>query len=450
MAPHNGPYYSASSQSVNDLESNAVHDGQGSLYPDLGHQAASDAQMYALADDALQAHQNNTTRQFAGLIQAATAAAGQADSHVPGITGPPRRSTRRSQRFAYDQRNLVVEQDEQTQAHTTRLALADNGRKRKRAVSALDGADAGEGTPLLDDTQPLDAPCAQISQAASALFRQPSSTSKKPTRPAKSKLFTSLELSPEGFLQLQSAAKNYMLDDAFPERKDTVGQRGKTDSDLVKLRLWNCAKDFLDHEGNGDRFFGPEVPADEGKVRTMFWPSHKSAIITALTPLLRRMVTNERQRQYAVETRKPGGISETRGEKKSKLNNGQPLVSQRDVCGHVPGTEHRSVEVGFPRLFNELNGEADLAEYDTWRRPESEVIVEQIRHAYFDTWLSESEFYGLLVTMDYHIRNDHREEWLGYGECDAACEAVLINRILALGHLDNKDWAEEVAARRGR
>jgi len=444
MAPHNGPYYTTSSQSVNDLESNAVHDGQGSLYPDLGHQAASDAQMYALADDALQAHRNNTTSQFAGLIQAATAAAGQDERHTPGITGPPRRSTRRSQRFGYDQRTLKAEQDKPVRAHNTPLPQAENGRKRKRAFSGLEEAEAGEGNSLLDDTQPLDAPSSQISQAASALFRRPSSTSKKSTRPPKSKLFTSLELSPEGFLQLQSAAKYYMLDNAFPERKDTVGQRGKTDSDLVKLRLWNCAKDFLDNEGNGDRFFGPEAPADEGKLRTMFWPSHKNAIITALTPLLRRMVTNERQRQYAVETRKPGGTGETRGEKKNKLNNGQPSISQRDEDEQVHDIQNRSMEVGFPRLFKEINTTANLAEYDAWRRPEAEKILGQIQHEYFDTWLLPSEIYGLIATMDYHIRIDHD------CDCDAACEAVLINRILAVGHLDNHDWAEEVASRRGR
>jgi hypothetical protein len=34
-------------------------------------------------------------------------------------------------------------------------------------------------------------------------------------------MFSSLEISPENFLHLQAAAKNYMLDDEHPERRDS-------------------------------------------------------------------------------------------------------------------------------------------------------------------------------------------------------------------------------------
>ncbi|PTU23873.1 hypothetical protein P175DRAFT_0448772 [Aspergillus ochraceoroseus IBT 24754] len=150
--------------------------------------------------------------------------------------------------------------------------------------------------------------------SAAALFRQPSSN-KKYTRPPMSKLFSSLELSPENFLHLQAAAKAYMLDDRHPERRDCVGQRGKGDTEMVKLRLWNCVRHFLEVEGNGPRFFGEHVVNEGIGPRTYIWPRDQQKIISLVIPLLRRMVTNERQRQYAVETRKGGGTEERRRRK---------------------------------------------------------------------------------------------------------------------------------------
>ncbi|OMP82127.1 hypothetical protein BK809_0006437 [Diplodia seriata] len=153
--------------------------------------------------------------------------------------------------------------------------------------------------------------------SAAALFRQPStgSAAKKHTRPPMSKLFASLQLTPENFLRLQAAAKTYMLDEAHPERQSCVGSRGKGDTDMVKLRLFNCCRDFL-NDGIGERFFGPDVPAPtenevlEGETmpgRKWVWPRDGNKIVSLVTPLLRRMVTNERQRQYAQETRKGTG-----------------------------------------------------------------------------------------------------------------------------------------------
>lgn len=130
-----------------------------------------------------------------------------------------------------------------------------------------------------------------------------------------SKLFSSLQLLPEDFLRLQSAAKAYMLDDDHPERRQCVGQRGKTDLDMIKLKIWNCVQEFLHQEDNGERFFGAKAPkADrENGARSMTWPEDAQQIIKACVPLLRRMVTNERQRQYAVETRKGGAQSKREG-----------------------------------------------------------------------------------------------------------------------------------------
>ena len=127
-----------------------------------------------------------------------------------------------------------------------------------------------------------------------------------------SKVFTSLELSPENFLHLQAAAKAYILDPDHPERRDCVGQRGKGDLELVKMRLWNCAAKFLDEEGHGLSHFGQDVPGTDGALRSMLWPRDRNKIIGATIPLLRRMVTNERQRQYAVKARKGGNTGSVR------------------------------------------------------------------------------------------------------------------------------------------
>lgn len=159
--------------------------------------------------------------------------------------------------------------------------------------------------------------------SAAALFRRPNKEpARKYTRPPMSKLFMSLQLTPENFLQLQSRAKLYMLDPAHPERQTCVGNRGKGDTDMVKLKLFNCVRDFLDC-GIGEQFFGKDVekpleteameaaralgedqpaPGEERLV----WPRDGNKIISLVTPLLRRMVTNERQRKYALKTRKGG------------------------------------------------------------------------------------------------------------------------------------------------
>jgi len=110
--------------------------------------------------------------------------------------------------------------------------------------------------------------------SAAALFRRPSASSKKYTRPPMSKLFASLELSPENFLHLQAAAKAFMLDKNHPERQNCVGSRGKSDTDMIKLRLYNCVNEFLEVEGNGEKFFGKNVPSEGGK-KKFVWPAQQ-------------------------------------------------------------------------------------------------------------------------------------------------------------------------------
>ncbi|KAF2198296.1 hypothetical protein GQ43DRAFT_168469 [Delitschia confertaspora ATCC 74209] len=195
--------------------------------------------------------------------------------------------------------------------------------------------------------------------SAAALFRRSSNNqaAKKYTRPPMSKLFMSLQLTPENFLHLQAQAKAYMLDPAYPERQNCVGNRGKGDTDMVKLRLFNCVRDFL-NAGAGEQFFGENVdkPGEkeaieaakalgennvQGNERRMVWPYDGNTIIGLVTPLLRRMVTNERQRQYAIETRKGGG--------RRKENSVEATPSAQENEFTLVGVEH-NVSHSVPEL----------------------------------------------------------------------------------------------------
>ncbi|KAH7078283.1 hypothetical protein FB567DRAFT_131779 [Paraphoma chrysanthemicola] len=191
--------------------------------------------------------------------------------------------------------------------------------------------------------------------SAAALFRRTSErTSRKYTRPPMSKLFMSLQLSPENFLQLQAHAKTYMLDTAYPERQNCVGNRGKGDTDMVKLRLFNCVRDFL-NDGVGEQFFGENVekPGENEAIdaaralgqdqvlnmeEKLSWPRDGNKIISLVTPLMRRMVTNERQRMYAIETRKGGT------KKKDKEGSVEPATQQAAHSPAATSTRGQSAE----------------------------------------------------------------------------------------------------------
>ncbi|KAJ4383929.1 hypothetical protein N0V86_000772 [Didymella sp. IMI 355093] len=182
--------------------------------------------------------------------------------------------------------------------------------------------------------------------SAAALFRRTSTnTTRKYTRPPMSKLFMSLNISPENFIALQSLAKAYMLSPTHPERQSCVGNRGKGDTDMVKLRLFNCVRDFL-ADGVGEQFFGEHVakPGEkenseaaaalgekEAEGEKLVWPRDGNKIISLVTPLMRRMVTNERQRLYAIDTRKGGKKAEKESSAEAQSAPGTPA---RDV--HQP------------------------------------------------------------------------------------------------------------------
>ena len=177
-------------------------------------------------------------------------------------------------------------------------------RKRRQEDREADGNNALTRMEYSPTNLSSEASPHEALKSAVALFRAPSLSSRKTTRPPMSKLYLSLELPPDSFLHLQAAAKTYMLDSSHPERFEAVGQRGKGDPvGIVKLNLYNCVKSFLVDEGHGMRYFAAGMLGDAGVARTMVWPDDEAKIVAAVTPLLRRMVTNERQRKYAVEAR---------------------------------------------------------------------------------------------------------------------------------------------------
>jgi hypothetical protein len=184
-----------------------------------------------------------------------------------------------------------------------------------------------------------------LQNSAAVLFREPSSKSKKYSRPPLGKVYTSLELAPENFLKLQAAGKDFMLDPSHPERRDVVGHRRQSGgTDVAKLKLWNCVEEFLRDVGHGERFFGRG--AGEGipgaPERAMFWPEDSQKIIRACMPLMRKMVTNERQRIYAAETRKPreskdAGEEQTLPEGQMNQNMLEPTFGQEnDSATSIP------------------------------------------------------------------------------------------------------------------
>jgi hypothetical protein len=267
--------------------------------------------------------------QLAGLLEAVTTVAGQeaaqlqvADkADMASTTGRPRRTTRIARASASSQvlqfnGDAADRNAKRKRRASTKAAQDDNGQQDllelidgdtppfisqrwKRAaidesrdeMSDHDGDDDAEAD---DDNNTLeirelppqvamsDARAAGVHSAA-ALFRRPSASSKKYTRPPMSKLFSSLELSPENFLHLQAAAKGFMLDKNYPERQNCVGSRGKGDTDMVKLRLYNCVKDFLEKEGNGEKFFGKNVIPEGNRKRKFVWPVQKNKYISPLS-----------------------------------------------------------------------------------------------------------------------------------------------------------------------
>ncbi|KAH8815610.1 hypothetical protein F5884DRAFT_772917 [Xylogone sp. PMI_703] len=295
--------------------------GLGTNYDDLDPAALLESLAnYEFNSSETQGHINVSNAHFASLLQAAANAgegeAGQKD-HENGVSTrskaiasqygfPPEPPNNRSKKRRQDQPN-----DEQFGF------ILPNKPKRPKVREPEDpeelalereiwGPEEGEeaNEPISPSGNVITTKIPGV-HSASALFRKPSAASKKYTRPPMAKLFLSLGISPEQFLHLQAAGKAYMLDEAHPERREAVGSRvkgrgGQGQSDITKMELFNCVEAFLKDEGWGERLYGG------GTSSKLRWPEMRTKIISLVTPLLRRMVTNERQRLYAIEQRRSG------------------------------------------------------------------------------------------------------------------------------------------------
>ncbi|KAL1997664.1 hypothetical protein VTN02DRAFT_1159 [Thermoascus thermophilus] len=286
-----------------------------------------------------------------------------------------------------------------------------------------------------------------------------------------SKLFASLELSPENFLHLQAAAKAYMLDEKHPERRDCVGQRGKGDTEMVKLRLWNCVRHFLEVEGHGERFFGENVVNEGMGPRQYVWPRDQHKIISLVIPLLRRMVTNERQRQYAIETRKGGGAEERRrrktGESLQSLNAQSPQAQhdqhqQLSMPSHDPHHHHPDHSLGGPQPpppppppppqqqqtaatgqgmelgLTDLLLEGYPTDWHTVSKLYDMYNQDyQLDHLWSISGLQQPDWRGLVAAVDSHYQVLHNGNVY---DCAGPCEDLNITRILSSDTISHVGW----------
>ena len=443
MAANKGPYYIPSRLANESPETRNVFGEASNMYPDLGLSTASNDHVYSVADNAPQTDQARSVSHFAGLIRAATAAA----SHEPAPSSPPMSLTGDVLCITRDSKGKGMRRNTENEVrgnmatiprdpHSATQKTRSNSKLPNRSNALSKATQEGQANPTGNHTE-FGAPNQEL-RSASALFRRTTNSSKKYTRPPMSKLFTSLELSPQGFLQLQAAAKAYMLDESYPDRKGTVGQRGKGDSELVKLRLWTCAKDFLESEGNGKRFFGRSVPGDDEFPRTMFWPTHKNNIITAVTPLLRRMVTNERQRQYAVETRKTGNSGAECLTKRRKIDHDKSRMLEAQLpCEPEP----RNQRLTYHELFHNIYG-VDPQEDIVLVRHRNGPFLPPVDELSLQSGLSQTTLDGLIGIMEYHLRIVHGFQMKEDSRCNKSCEGKLIECILKTGYLDCEDYSE--------
>jgi hypothetical protein len=379
----------------------------------------------------------SSNNQFAGLVEAASAAAGQevAWSHNVGAAASANQVLEGDESYAGFPRDTSTSLHGQYGPTTRSVHSGDapqatsrtNTRKRKRGVdspSTQNGfTEEQEATQATENQSSPPRNPASVHSAA-ALFRAPSKSSKKYTRPPMSKVFSSLQLPPEEFLHLQSAAKAYMLDDDHPERRDCVGQRGKTDSDMVKLKVWKCVQLFLEMDGNGERFFGVDAPRADGEdgARSMVWPENALQVIKTCIPLFRRMVTNERQRQYAVETRKGGGES-----KKDKH------VIDANESGHKP-VRATIEDTDNPGTFTtekiDMFGDGLLAESpeasEWYNIYNSDAVLDKI---FIKSRFPRVLFLPMITNIDGHCRHYHGAEG---PLCSEACKTRLIEKIVDL------------------
>jgi hypothetical protein len=374
--------------------------------------------------------------QFAGLVEAATAAADQ-EIQWPANAEPVVQDARPAYE-AYDDRAALEDQYSpvpigQYDSSVASRPAGPSTRKRKRDtetsredLATVDAVQRASYVAASDTSRPSAA-----ATSAAAIFRQPSATNKKYTRPPIGKLYSSLELPPECFVHLQAAAKDFMLDENHPDRLDTIGQRGRGDTDLVRLKLWNIAKEFLDDLGNGLKFFGDHVPSVEGQSpRTMIWPQNAEQIIKACVPVLRRMVTNERQRRYAIQARKV--TDDPQGHESGKESLPQNRAAKSATTKPARNSTPYKADILGLEILDLLNDSCVPGGYEA-----ADWYAEHERHPGWSHGLSslaldERDYRILVANIDGHYRLFHHGD---VSQCREDCEGQAIERLLAWDRL---------------
>ena len=88
-----------------------------------------------------------------------------------------------------------------------------------------------------------------------------------------SELYEKLQVTPDQFLHLQAAAKDYMLDPDHPERREVIGKKSAVDlpsSNTAKIKLYRITSAFLWEEGWGEKCWGANAP--RSVPRDINWP----------------------------------------------------------------------------------------------------------------------------------------------------------------------------------
>lgn len=93
-----------------------------------------------------------------------------------------------------------------------------------------------------------------------------------------SSVFFDLELGIDEFVQIQAAAKQYMLDPNHPDRDQCVNPN-RDEFSNTKLKMWETCKAFLEDEGWGERLWGADAPYIDEPERTLKWPNDKNKYV---------------------------------------------------------------------------------------------------------------------------------------------------------------------------
>ncbi|KAJ5591817.1 uncharacterized protein N7459_002186 [Penicillium hispanicum] len=275
------------------------------------------------------------------------------------------------------------------------------------------------------------------------------STNKKSSRPSVEEMERSLELSKDNWLVFKEESRNYMLDPEHPERRNCVGHRGSGNGEKVRRDLELCAEDLLGPKGYGDRFFSEHTINEGMPPRNNIWPRDRQKIVDAVVHVLRRALTNARQCQYAIETRKGGGAEARRRRKTSDsfqdFNSSRLLPEQQvqmqqthraDGLGQAmpppppplpqpqPSMDTTQLmDLGLTDLF--LDGYTmdwnDISRsYDMYNRDF------ELDNLWSLSGLQQPDWRGLVAAVDSHYYVIHN----GDCHCPPGCEAANVDRII--------------------